>query len=163
MYIFCKEPGCELRAENQDTGHCATHGRAARKKATQQAQAETRDKPKPIKQLSKKGQQREAEINKAYKEIAAERPHHCCNCGDQECTHSHILPRGQYGTFAADKRNIVYDCFVCHDIWEHGTLADVEQMSTFKMRLDIIQLLSPIYFFRRFGLILSEYRRDKNV
>ncbi len=146
-------------AQEEANGLCARHNREARKRA----QAKPKAKPTAIRRLSAKGQQREAAIHKAYKQIEQERPHYCWNCGDNECTHSHILPRGQYQEFAANVRNIVYDCFACHDIWEHGSLEDVEQMSTFSQRLDIIQELYPGYFFRRFGLILSEYRSIKKV
>lgn len=145
-----------------NTDYCATHNHALRK----QAKADSKPKKEPYKipTHSKTGARKEAAKQKAYDIVKATQPHSCSNCGTiHDLTPSHVLPQSQWGTFAADPRNIILDCVECHNWWEHGTLEDCEQLTNWKQRLDIIQELAPIYFFRRFGQLLHEYRRQKNI
>ena len=155
------EEPCDNMCEG-NAPFCGTHNKETRKRA------KAKDAPKKpaykIPTHSKTGARKEAEKQKAYVIVKATQPHCCSNCGTtHDLTPSHVLPQGQWGTFAADPRNIILDCVECHNWWEHGTLEDCEQLSNWKQRLDIIELLAPIYFFRRFGLLLSEYRRQKKV
>lgn len=152
----CKIENCTAPVENEEIGLCATHAREARKL---QAQALKPKKVYTIPQRSAKGQARETELQKTYRLFDASMPHHCSNCGDNfYLTHSHILPQGQYPEHAHTIINIVFDCIQCHDIWEHGDLQQVEQMTNFKYRLSVIAKLAPEYFFRRFSIALQDYR-----
>lgn len=154
---YCKTPDCYRPVENKDTGLCATHSKELRK-AAQVAS-------KPVKQykiapLSKKGAQRKQSLNKTYELFDRITPQWCSNCGSpNELTHSHIMPQGQYKSLADNVLNLVYDCYTCHDIYEHGSLDDCEQLNNWAYRLAVIQTLMPIYFFRRFGELLSDYLR----
>ncbi len=154
---YCKEEGCDSPVENKDTGLCATHSKAMRK-AAQVAS-------KPVKKykiaaLSKKGAQRKASLNKTYDLFDRIMPHFCSNCGSpNELTHSHMLPQGQYKALSDNVYNILFDCYTCHDIYEHGDLYDCEQLNNWPQRIAIIQKLAPVYFFRRFGQLLSDYLR----
>lgn len=116
---------------------------------------------KPIKQRSTKQERINRAIAAVYAKMDATQPMICLCCGDPRVTHSHILPRSQYKTFAANPRNIVYQCVTHHDIWEHGPLEAVEQLGNFNTILDRIEELAPYYFFRRFGVILEDYLNER--
>lgn len=158
---YCEWPGCTKHKENNMLPFCGNHNREQRKT---DSQGSRQKKVYTIPKRSEKGSKREAEKQKAYNVLKSTTEMVCSNCGTtHSLTPSHILPQGQYGTFAADVRNILWDCVECHMKYEHGTLKECETLSNWKQRLDIIQFLSPIYFFRRFGLLLAQYRREKNM
>lgn len=76
------------------------------------------------------------ELHRAYEEIAIERPHRCDECGTSDrLSHSHLAPKGLYGSLAAVKDNIVYHCMSmgntigCHTQYES---ADVAKMKNFE-------------------------------
>ncbi len=158
---YCEWPeGCTSHKENNRLPYCGTHNHEQRRI---DSQGSRQKKVYVIPKRSAKGIKREAEKQKVYKTMTVTEMV-CSACGTtHSLTPSHILPQGQYGAFAADSRNVVWDCIECHTKWEHGNLSQCEELSNWPQRLDIIEELSPIYFFRRFGLILAEYRRKKNI
>lgn len=157
--MSCIIEGCSRPVENKDTGLCATHSAALRKAArTKEKKVYT------IPRVSKKGQQREAALAATTKKMDATMHHVCSSCGTtHSLTHSHILPKSQYPKYAATPMNIVYDCINCHERYEHGTLEQCSSLGNWRHRLNVIQSLAPEYFFRRFGLLISEYRQQTNL
>lgn len=162
MKPTCKIEDCTAQAENPELGLCATHAREMRKRIEQ---AKSVKKLYTIPQRSEKGKQKQSALQQTYKLFDKTTPHFCSNCGISfDLTHSHILPQGQYLQHAANIINIVYDCFTCHDIWEHGTLEECEQLLNFKYRVSIIRKLAPEHFFRKFGVTLQDYAEThKNI
>lgn len=159
---YCEWPEtCHRHKENNKLPFCASHNIESRKA---ERTGSREKKVYNIPRVSKKGARDEAAKQKAYDHLKKTTEMVCSSCGTtHSLTPSHILPQSQYGSFKADTRNILWDCITCHHKYEHGTLAQCETLGNWKQRLDIIQLLSPIYFFRRFKLFLADYRREKNI
>lgn len=82
------------------------------------------------------------DLHRTYNEIALERPHICDECGtNQFLSHSHLMPKGLFGQYAALKQNIVYHCMDmgnhkgCHTKWDS---MEVAKMKTFEKNYRIM-------------------------
>jgi 5-methylcytosine-specific restriction endonuclease McrA len=144
MSLVCEIVGCENLPERN--GICSSHNFEARK-ASREAL-----KPKKnytIPKISEKKKKALSAKNATYKAMDATTPQHCSGCGSPHMlTHSHIIPVGQYPEFEAVLENIVYDCVRCHDIWEHGTFEQCQQLANYHERIRIIKKLKPDYLHR---------------
>lgn len=59
-------------------------------------------------------------LKKVYKEISYERDRVCEGCGSPyQLTHAHLIRRSWRRDLITDKRNIVYLCTECHDVFDN--------------------------------------------
>jgi hypothetical protein len=144
--MSCLIIGCTAPIENEETGLCAKHGFEMRKRGRN---AGKEKKIYTIPKVSEKKKIANAAKASAYKKMDASHARHCTGCGSPDMlTHSHIIPVGQYPEFEAVEENIVFDCIACHDIWEHGTFEQCQQLANYEHRIKIIKKLKPEYLQR---------------
>jgi hypothetical protein len=151
--MICKVADCDNYVENPDLGLCASCAREARKVPKEKKRYE-------IPKISKKKSKALRKKNQAYEKMDRTVPRYCSGCGraDVPLSHSHLIPVSQRPDLEADLRNIVYDCLSiggrtgCHDIWEHGSLADKMDLNNFQERVKILEELDPEYYHRVFTL-----------
>ena len=124
--------------------------RAAKKQAAKEK------KPQPLKARSRKGAAAERAKHKVYQQMDEEQEHYCSGCGRAgvPLSHSHLIPVGLRKDLEADPRNIVYDCLSignrlgCHDIWEHGTMAEKMMLANFQERMQAIKELDEAHYWK---------------
>lgn len=107
-------------------------------------------------------QQINSQLKQTYKLIDSVRPQMCESCGStsRPLSHSHTISVGRCKRIGkpeliSDEGNIVLECFgasgYCHEIWEHGSLAQQKQLRTFEQKVAYIKEHDPELYQRRFA------------
>ena len=129
-------------------GICATCNKVNRERGKP-------SKPKKVyalRHFSKKKEKANREKLKAYRKLGETNVCQTCGRSDLPISRSHLIPVGQYPQFEANTKNILLECYgqsdACHDVWEHGSWLQKQQLKNFKQRMETVKQLCPEYYNR---------------
>lgn len=133
-----------FKIENKELSLCATHNRERRKPEP------VKDKIKPIVKLSHEMRIRLRKKAEAAARAAKERENYgiceTCKVSRMFVAPSHTLSTKQFQHLEAEPDNIVFECFTCHDMYEHNKpLFAVTYPEAWKKKLKYIKSVHPEY------------------
>lgn len=145
--------GCgSIHIENKDLALCSVCNRARRKAEAPKKEPKVyKLKQTPIKQVSVKKAVATRAKEKAQRNMRGQGIRWCETCGasNKPLSHSHTIPVGRDLQLEADPENQLYECYgdsdSCHYIWEHGTLDQKMELSTFTRKVQYMYKTRPQY------------------